>query len=861
MILPNLILRSSLFDIFTSNPTKAKELPSIIYMHLKYWLRISRVVLPIFFCLSASGQRLHITGIIKDLQNDEPIPFASVQLLKSGKGSMSDSAGNFSIWLTNFTPDSLVITCVGFKRYTAYINTTKDTFRILAAMEKGNFSNEVIVRAKAVNKGLLIWKRIVKHKPENDRSRFDNYAYELYNKMEIDWNKFNRDKAKRIPFVKSFQFVFDNVDSSESTPFLPVYLTETISDYYYQRSPKRFKEVIKAQKADGIENESMSKLLGGMYQNVNVYNNFLPVFDKDFASPLSDRGDAYYNYKVADTQVMGSRRFYHLVFAPKHKGENAFDGECWVDGTNYAIKKIILKLPSGANVNYIEELSMIQEFSLVNDSTWFLTRDKFVADFYLVGKNTLNFKGRKSTTYKDISIDKDFIADTLSHAGSKEEIIVRDSTRLHDASYWSAHRHEDLSKNEAGIYKMIDTLTNLPKFKHITNTLNFLGTGYKRIGNYEIGPWYNWISGNSWEGTRFRFDLGTSYGFSRKYYLHGYLAYGTTDKRIKGKAEIYDFFSRRNPRNYVHFSYKNDIDNGQNYFDEIGTDNIFALAVRKNQVPVKFMNIEEVKGEYFNEWKSGLSALVTLSNKNFTPLKNLPDKNYFTNKIGAPLNNAEASIKLRYAYLERFIDDGFFRSSLGSDYPIAEIKFSKGLSGIFGSSYDYTKIHAGISDYIKIAPYGSLYYNFYGGKVFGTIPYMLLEIPPGNEIHYYDKYAFNLMNRYEFLTDRYAGFNIEHNVGNGLFSYFSLTRKLKWRQFWNAKGLVGGLTPENQALNFIGTYPYSNLKSKLYLEVGTGVDNIFKLLRVDFVWRVAPNHLPGQTIKSFGVFGSFRLGF
>ena len=813
------------------------------------------------FSISTEAQRVHISGMVKDLQNDEPIPFASVQFLKSGIGTLSDSAGYFSFWVNAFVPDSLVVTNVGFKRFTSFINTTKDTFRLLASLEKANFSNEVIVRAKVGNKGLLIWKRIVKHKPDNDRARFDNYSYELYNKLEIDWNKFNKDKAKKVPLLKSFSFVFDNVDSSETSPFLPVYLTETLSDYYFQRSPKKFKEVIKAQKAEGIENESMSKMLGGMYQNVNVYNNFIPVFDKDFASPLSDHGDAYYIYRVADTQQIGGRRFYHLVFTPKHKGENAFDGDCYVDGLNYAIKKITLKLPPDANVNHIEQLSMIQEFSLFNDSTWFLTRDKFVADFFLVGKKTLNFKGRKNTTYRNIIFDSSSVTDTLALSKTKEEIIVSDSSRMYDTAFWANHRHEALNKNEAGIYKMIDTLTNLPRFKKITNTLNFLGTGYKTIGNYEIGPWYNWVSGNSWEGTRFRFDLGTAYGFSRKYYLHGYLAYGTTDKRFKGKAEIYDFISRRNPRNYIHVSYKNDIDNGQTYFDEIGTDNIFALAVRKNRVPSKFMNIEETKAEYFNEWKSGLSALVTFDNRNFTPLRNLPDKYYFSNKTGAALNNAEVSVKFRYAYLERFIDDGFFRTSLGSDYPIAELKVSKGLKYIFGSSYDYTKIHAGISDYIKLAPYGSLYYNFYGGKVFGTIPYMLLEVPPGNEIYYYNKYAFNLMNRYEYITDRYAGFNIEHNIGSGLFSYFAPTRKLKWRQFWNAKGLVGGLSTANEQLNFVGTYPYSNLSNKIYLEVGTGIDNIFKLLRIDFVWRVLPTHLPTQSIKSFGIFGSFRIGF
>jgi Family of unknown function (DUF5686)/CarboxypepD_reg-like domain len=807
-----------------------------------------------------SAQTLRISGWVKDVQNDEFIPYATVQLQSSGKGTLTDSAGYFSFSVTQFTGDTLVISSVGFKPWRLAIPKDKDSLTLRVSLEKGRISDAVVVRAKTGNRGLLVWRRIVKNKPLNDRSRFDRFSYELYNKLEIDWNKFNKDRAKRTPIVRSFAFIFDNVDSSEAVPFLPVYLTETISDYYYQRSPKRSKEVIRAQKADGLENESVSKFLGGMYQNVNAYNNFMPVFDKDFASPLSDNGDAFYNYRVADTQWLGGRRFYHLLFAPRNKGINAFEGDCWVDARNYGIWKITLKLPSDANVNYIEQLSMIQEFTPMPDSGWFLIKDKFVADFYLVGKKTLNFKGRKTTTYRNITVNEPWIADTLARADLKESITIAPGSRTHTSEYWQQNRHDPLSKTEAGIYKMIDTLTNLPRFQRLTNTLSFLATGYKNVGNYEIGPWFNWVSSNLREGLRVRFDLGTNQQFSRRYYIHGYLAYGTRDARLKGKFEIYQFFSRQ-PRNYLHISYKNDIDNGQNYFDEIGTDNVFSLAIRKNRVPIKFMNVEEIRAEYHKEWKNGLSALLTFTQHNFTPLENLPAKDLFSNTPGSALNNAEVALRLRFAYLERFIENGFFRTSLGSDLPIGELRISKGISGLFNSSYDYTKIHAGLSDYVKIAPFGSLTYSLYGGKIFGTLPYMLLEIPPGNEIYYYNKYAFNLMNRFEFITDRYAGFMVEHNIGSGLFNYFGPTRRLKWRQFWNAKGMIGGLTPENQKLNLVGNTPYSDLANQVYLEVGTGVDNIFRFLRLDLVWRLMPSSIPNTLNKSFGVFGSFRLGF
>jgi hypothetical protein len=96
------------------------------------------------------------------------------------------------------------------------------------------------------------------------------------------------------------------------------------------------REVFKAVKTVGVKNESAAKLLGGMDQVVNVYNNFIPVFDQSFVSPISDNGDAYYNYKILDTQYVSGRRLIHFLFAPKRKGENTFEGDAWVHDTTFA---------------------------------------------------------------------------------------------------------------------------------------------------------------------------------------------------------------------------------------------------------------------------------------------------------------------------------------------------------------------------------------------------------------------------------------------------------------------------------------------------------------------------------------------
>src|SRR5205823_2742761 len=158
--------------------------------------------------------------------------------------------------------------------------------------------------------------------------------------------------------------------------------------------------------------------------------------------------------------------------------------------------------------------------------------------------------------------------------------------------------------------------------------------------------------------------------------------------------------------------------------------------------------------EYMISWKAGLSATVSAMYKTYDPLINLPPESIFvTGQQSGLISTSEVSIRLRYAHLERFLETTFNQYSLGSASPILEAKITKGISGIFQSRYDYTKFTASISDYKEIAPYGSIYYNFFGGRTYGKLPYMLLDIAPGNEIYYYNKYAFSLMNRYEFLHD------------------------------------------------------------------------------------------------------------
>ena len=817
-----------------------------------------------YFFLSADSlkaQQKIIAGELKDKHSDEPIPFSSIQFKNTTIGKLSDSSGHFSFTLTHWPSDTLEITNVAYQTIDYIINKSKDSIWISLFMEPRPIKDNAIVRIK-INKGLYLWKKIVQHKPQNDKFRFDNFSYEIYNRLELDLKNFNTQKlAKFKPLRPITDIINSNIDSAEGLKYLPAYLTESLSDYYYQKKPLKRREIIKAANPNGVKNESMLKFLGGMDQNVNVYNNFIPVFDKQFISPISDNGDNYYNYSVTDTQYIGKKPYFHLVFAPKHKGANTFDGDCWVQAATFGIQKMNLRLGKDANVNFLERLSLIQEYQLLNDTTWFLLKDKFVADVSPIGEDKAGFIGRKTTTYRNIIINDSSVTKELDKNTIQEEVITLPGAAEKPKEFWETGRHEELTKNEKGIIKMIDTLTNSPRFQKFTNTLNFVGTGYLNVGNYQIGPWFNWFTSNGWEGFRMRFDLGTNRHFNKKIWLHGYLAYGFGDKAFKGKAEAF-YLPKKNPRTFLYGSYTDDLDFGQNYYGEVTSDNIFALAIRKPNIARKYIRINEKRFEFYHQRKSGFSGFLTFSHKNYSPLKSLPLKDSFVTITDKnPLITFEATFRLRFGYLERYLENTFFRTSLGSPYPIVELYVTRGISGVFKSGYNYTKIAGNISDNFKVSPFGTMSYFIYAGKTFGALPYVLLDIAPGNELFYYNKYAFNTMNKWEYLHDRYAGLNFEHNFGSGIFKWFGPTRKMKLRQFWTAKMMTGKLSDANKALNYKQGNTFQTLDGKTYMELGTGIDNIIHLLRIDFIWRVLPTPLPPEKIRRFGIFGSLRVSF
>jgi hypothetical protein len=834
-----------------NKPTIKNSLSFVLLM--KYFILIFLLAVTIH----ASAQKT-IRGIVKDAHSEEPVPFASIQFKGTNIGVVSDTAGRFSFSLPQYPSDTLLFTCVGFQPYQLFIKKDTLDMTVTIPMERGGFNETVIIKSPKIDRGLWLWKKIVQHKPENNRYKYDNFSYELYNKLQLDLKNFN--SLKRISNIKPLkpinELIRKNTDTVQGKEVLPTYLTESLSDYYYQKKPLKRREEIKAVNTNGVKNESMIKFLGGMDQVFNVYQNYLNVFDKEFISPLSDNGDFYYKYFVTDTQQIGSNRYFRLVFTPRRVGMNTFTGDCWVHAGTFGIYKINLSLDKSTDINFMDKFSFVQEFKQLSEDNWFVSREKMVVDISPAGNKLMGVVGHKTSTYQNIIVNDSSVTKKLQENKEQEEVHILPQAAKKEKTFWNGARPEELSRSEQGIIKMIDTLLNTPSYQRITKKVVFLTTGYVDVGNVQLGSAYNWFSGNSWEGFRMRFDAASNQHFNKKLRWHTYLAYGFNDQKFKGLASLF-YLPKRDPRKYWYVGYKNDLDFGQNYYGEISQDNIFSFAIRKPNIPSKFINLEQFRFEFFNELRSGFSTRASITNNSYTPLKNLiPVKNFETDS--KKFTATELALTLRFAFQEKFIESQFFRTSLGSPYPIVEATVTQGINGILNGNYHYTKVLASVSDYVPTPPLGAISYQAYAGRTFGTLPYTFLDIAAGNEMYYYNKYAFNLMNRYEFIHDKFAGINYEHNIGPGIFRFVP---KLKFRQFYTVKALWGNLSNANRSLNFVNGNTFQTLNDKVYLEVGTGVDNIFRFLRIDFIWRLLPQSAATTAVEKFGIFGSVRFNF
>jgi hypothetical protein len=808
-----------------------------------------------FISINSFAQNYTITGKVFDAESKEPLPFVPVLIKGTTVGATTDFDGNYSI-TTSKLADSIVSSYVSYKKLVRPIKRGETQIVNMPMILEGVNLLEVVVKA-GENPAHRIIRNVIANKQYNNKRKLEAYQYETYNKVEFDLNRIPKEMREKKIF-KPIKFVFDNVDSLNSgeKPSLPIFITEAISDIYYRSNPTLKKEVIRASKITGIENTSVTSVMGDMYQNINIYDNHILVFGKDFVSPISDNGLFYYKYYLEDSLFIGSTRCYQIRFKSKRPQELCFSGNMWISDSTWAVKRIEMSIPKEANINFINAANVIQEFMHI-DSTWMLSKDRLIIDFAL-SKNQVGIYGRKTTSYKNFIINQP--KDTKFYELG-DKIIVEDGASKQSDNFWDSNRHDSLSLREKKIYHMIDTIKTLPIYKTWVDVLTIFVSGYKAVNNFEIGPYFNLVSYNKVEGLRVRFGGRTSSKFSKWYELNGYVAYGFSDEKFKYSLGFKTFISKKPHRQLIGMTYRSDYEilgQSQNGFSQ---DNLFASLFRTSPL-TNLTRVDKTDAWFEREWMEGLTSKITLSGRTITPLIS-NTYTYYKNdgSIATKENirNTEVRLNVRFAYKEKYINGDFSRISLGTKWPVMQVNYAKSLQNAFRGEYDYQKVVLNLSDRVRlISLLGYTDYTAEVGKIFGMVPYPLMELHGGNETYVYDYMSFNMMKYYEFASDQYASVGLFHHFEGLLFNKVPLIKKLKWREVVTCKALWGSVNEKNMS-TLIFPQTLSALGNEPYVEVSAGVENIFKVFRIDALWRSTYHRQ--KTIENFGLKFGFQLAF
>lgn len=832
--------------------------------------RIPLLLICIISLFPAFAQTVKITGHVFDEDTREPVSFATVRLVLHNKTYKSNFDGNFSIPADSIRfSDTLIVTFAGYTPQVRIITPSLDSnFQIELKREVVTMGG-ILISIKA-NPALKWVKLAQDNRQKNDPDRLDHYECQAFTSNTIAVNKIS-DKLKNGKLGKEIGALFDTISylsADKSKSILPVFISEVVSNFYFNKNPHLTKEVIQGSRIKGVgvqDGTFISQLLGSTFIGYNFYANTLVIIDKGIASPIGENAMNIYNYKIADVDRSGPRRIFQIYVEPKVEKDLAFKGFIWIEDTTGALLKLSLELGNNSNLNYIEKLRITQEYVPTEKGAFFCINSRVIVDAAEVNTKAAGVIATNTINYSKVNVnvmhEPKFFDNRL--------VMESDATQKED-SFWVNNRPVKQTEDEKRIMRKIDTLVKLPSVKTYVDLVNFLVDGYFDIGKFDkvqLGPYYSLVSWNRLEGVRARLGFRTSYKLSRNWLIEGMGAYGFSDEKWKYSIRAERILNRKRWTK-VGVMHRYDVeligftDNDEN---ATGVFTAFNLLGSRNLVYSRDSRLI-----FGTDLKHGLRFSMTLGNRqyNFTKVDTFNFAWYHkypdTSTYSSNFTNTMVTFNLRYAPRDYFLQNDNRRVNFTGIGAVYYATFQRGFKGIMNGYFNYNRLTIGMN-YVKVwGTVGRTQFNTEATKIWEKLPYPLLNIFIGNQSYVYNTGAYNQMRIFEFVTDQSLSGSMEHHFNGFFFNRIPLIKKLKWREIINGKIIYGTLNPANvnlipKQIEGIPVTQFKSFGSIPYIEVGTGIENIFKLLRVDAIWRLT--YREGAGVKPFGVKASIAVQF
>ena len=835
-------------------------------------------ILAIGSSLPLWGQQTVVSGKITDGRSGDPIPFANVVIQGTDQGTTTDFSGFYTLTFDG-TADSLVVSYIGYKTRAKALRVGQTQSLNFQLQEQVEFLKELVFVAEE-NPAHAIMDQVIAHKTRNDKKSLEAYEYESYTKIEIALDNLS-ERFRERKIVQKVKKVIDSVDQiagEDGQAILPVFISESLSDFYFRNQPELEKEHIKKTKITGVGVEDgtlISQFIGSSFQEYNFYENWLTIWNKKFVSPIAEGWRGYYQVYLMDSLWLGNHFCYRMEVVPKRAGDLAFNGTIWVTKKDYALKQLDLWIDKKTNLNFIERMKLQQELEPTSAGPWIPAHSRILTDFQLLGEFGLGNKaaGILAKFYisnEDIEVNKPreprFYDLTLD--------LAEDATQQ-DENFWKLNRHQPLTTSEINVMNMIDTLKQIPPVKRLTDFITFLGTGYVDVGKFELGPYPLVYANNNIEGNRFRLGARTTIDLIKNWELNGYLAYGDKDKDWKYQAGVKHILSRK-PWSEIGVYSGRDIQQVGLTFDDVFSDiNTFAFeAYFRNRDHEQPYYLQDQGIQYWQELRKGLHQKVILRHRDYRPINIDSTFNYAyklqPELVDSPLRQnfavTELALETRYGKDELWVQNDNNRFSIGPEkWPVVTLRYTLGLNNFLGGDFTYHKAAVNVYKKMKMGFLGVSRVSLTGEKIFGEVPLPLMKGHIGNESPFYIGLAYNTMGFSEFVSDQYFEINYSHHFEGFLFNRIPLFKKLKWRAVATGNVLWGSVSDDNLALhssegvNGLPNAPINALDNTPYVEVGYGIENIFRLFRVDAIHRLT--YLDDRMGDKFALRFSFEFNF
>lgn len=821
------------------------------------------------------AQQTTITGVVTDAETGESIGYASVVYKGHKIAVVSGTDGRYSI--TRHNGWSLTFSSVGYKSRTVSINSKVGNRLDITLKPDKKILGEVTVKSKRNrysrrnNPAVELMRRVVAAKKKTDLELNDYYQYNKYEKITLAFNDLKPEQLKQKPFIKH-PWLADQVETSPATGklILPISVDETVSQKIYRRSPRSEKTYIEGQSSKGLNDlfqtgDIINTVMKDVFTSIDLYQDHIRLLQRPFISPMSGEGIGFYRFYIEDTVMVDRDRCIHLNFLPNNQNDMGFRGDLYIlDDSTLHVRRCEMTIPKQSNVNFVQNVQILQEYEKLDDGQWVLTKDDMTTELELydfIKAGTVSRTTRLTDYSFDSIPDKRF-------KGMNKEVISAD-VEMRDEEFWKQHRQVELTKSESSMDEFIHNTANVKGMKYVIFVLKALLENSVETGkpNYvDMCPVNTILTHNYVDGWRSRLSAKTTANLSRHFFLSGYYGRGWGSKKNYYNVETTyslnpkKYLPHEFPRRMVTFQSANDVCSPSDRFLDTDKDNLIVAMKWAKANKMMFYNRQQVTFDYETDW--GLKATLygkvekneACGDMSFATLDS-PKRETF-NKLGNNefMKTTEVTARLRYAPGETYINNKQRRRVINLDAPVFNLSHTTGFNGLLGGQYDYNYTELHVFKRFWLSSWGKVDVAVKGGIQWNQVPYPLLIHPSANQSYTIQRETFSLINTMEFLNDRFASLMVSWDLNGKIFNRTPLIRNLHWREYIGFRMLWGTLTDKNNpflAQNagspILMYFPEgSNVmdSKKPYAEIVLGVHNIFKFFHVEYVRRLNYNELP-----------------